>query len=98
MLFAVIYTGKAVSEESQKRSLNLFTQWKPPAGYEFKSHYSLSDGSGGVGIAEVSSAAAMLEALAPWTPFFDFKTVPVVEINDAVPIFVKTNSWRDSIK
>jgi hypothetical protein len=98
MLFALMYTPKQVSEESQKRSLNLFTNWKPPAGYEFKSHYSLADGGGGLAIVEASTAAAILEAHSPWGPFFDFKTVPIVEINDAVPIFGKTNAWRDSIK
>jgi uncharacterized protein DUF3303 len=41
MLFAVHYTARDVTEEKEKRSLNLFTNWKPPAGYEFKAHYAL---------------------------------------------------------
>jgi uncharacterized protein DUF3303 len=98
MLFALMYTPKQVSEESQKRSLNLFMHWQPPAGYEFKSHYALADGSGGLAIVEASSAAAILEAHSPWGPFFDFKTVPIVDMKDAVPVFSKTNHWRDSIK
>jgi len=39
MLFAVHYTARDVTEEKEKRSLKLFTNWKPPAGYEFKAHY-----------------------------------------------------------
>ena len=59
MLFANIYTWKGnLSEESQKRIVNLFTKWAPPAGVEIKSHYVFGDGSGGVTISEVSTAAA----------------------------------------
>lgn len=37
MLFAAIYAPRdSVSEESQKRGLQLFTNWSPP--YEFKAH------------------------------------------------------------
>jgi Protein of unknown function (DUF3303) len=97
MLFVVIYTAREVTEEKEKRSLTLFTSWKPPAGYEFKAHYALGDGTGGVAIVEASSAAVLLEAHAPWGPFFEFRTVPAVEVEKAVPIFQKVNAWRDSI-
>lgn len=98
MLFAVIYTARDVTEERQARALKLFTNWKPPAGYEFKAHYTFVDGSGGLGLAEVDSAAALLEANAPWGPFFTFKVVPVVEITESMPIAQKVQSWRDSVK
>jgi hypothetical protein len=99
MLFAVIYTARDnVSEASEKRSLQLFTNWKPPAGYEFKAHYSFADGTGGAAIVEATTAAVLLEAHAPWGPFFEFKTVPVVEVSQSVPIFQKVNAWRDSVK
>jgi hypothetical protein len=99
MLVAVIYTVRpTVSEELEKRSLALFTHWTQPSGFEFKSHYAFGDGSGGVGIAEVSSSAALLEATGPFAPFFEFKTVPVVEIAAAVPIFQRVNAWRDSVR
>jgi hypothetical protein len=98
MLFMVQYTARDVTEETAKRSLSLFTNWKPPAGYEFKAHYSLADGSGGVAIVEVNSVAPLLEAHAPWAPFFEFHTVPVLEVEKAVPIFQRVNAWRDSVK
>lgn len=78
MLFAVHYTARDVTEEKEKRSLNLFTNWKPPAGYEFKAHYALADGSGGLAIVEANSPAALLEAHAPWGPFFESRSVPAV--------------------
>jgi hypothetical protein len=98
MLVAGTYTSRAtVTEESAKRSLNLFTNWTPPAGFTFKAHYALSDGSGGIFIAE-GTPESILEATSPYVPFFDFKVVPVVDIMAAVPIFQKVNAWRDSVK
>ncbi len=98
MLFAMTYVARDVSEDKEKRSLSLFTHWKPPAGYEFKAHYALADGTGGLGIIEAASAAAILEAHSPWGPFFEFKIVPIVEIDKAVPVFQRVQAWRESIK
>ena len=99
MLFAAIYTVRGdVSEEKQKRSLQLFTNWTPPAGFEFKAHYALADGSGGIAIVETNSAAAHLEAVAPFGVFFDFKIIPILDIGEAVPILARVNAWRDSVR
>lgn len=98
MLFAVIYTARDLTEEQERRSLTLFTNWKPPSGYEFKAHYAFADGSGGIGLVEATSAAALLEAHTPWVAFFAFKTLPLVEVTESVPISQKVLRWRDSIK
>ena len=57
-----------------------------------------ADGSDGRGIVEATSAAAILEAHARWGAFLDFRIVPVLEIEKAVPIFQWVNEWRDSIE
>src|SRR4029078_9623330 len=58
MLFHVAWESIAVPEESQKRSLEFFSKWQPPAGADFsKGFYGFADGSGGVAIVEVDSAA-----------------------------------------
>jgi len=98
MLFAISYEPRGdVTEEVEKRSLQLFTNWTPPTGYEIKAHYSLSDGSGGLTIVEVDSAATLLEAASPWGPFLKFKTVPIVDIAETVPIAQKAYAWRDTV-
>ena len=100
MLFAVTYTWKEASEASEaseKRALQLFTNWTPPATYDIKAHYSFGDATGGILIAEVDSVATLTEATAPWGPFFDLKAIPVMDVEGAVPIFQKTNAWRDSV-
>ena len=95
MLFAAIYTTTNTTEEAQQRSLQLFTSWQPQL--DFKAHYARADGSGGVAIFEADDAAVILEAIAPFTPYFDFETVPVLDIEQAVPVFAKTQEWRGSV-
>lgn len=96
MLFGVLYSPNGgTTEESQKRSLQLFTQWSPP--FEFKVHYARGDGKGGIAIVESDTAEAVVEGVSPWAPFFDFEVMPVVDIQAAVPLFQRTNAWRDSV-
>jgi hypothetical protein len=94
VLFGIVYTSRDSSEAAVKRSLQLFTNWQPPV--EFKSHWAFATG-GGMALVEAEGSAAMVEALAPFTSFFDFKVEPVVTIEEAVPIFMKVNAWRDSV-
>jgi uncharacterized protein DUF3303 len=95
MLFSVVYKSRNPTEESQKRSLELFTSWQPP--FEFKSQYAFADGSGGTAIIEAESVAQLLEGASPWWPFFDFEILPVLPIEEAVPVSQKVYAWRDSV-
>jgi hypothetical protein len=94
VLFGIVYRERHPSEESQKRSIQLFTNWQPPV--EFKGHWAFATG-GGMAIIEADDSAAIVEAVSPYTPFFKFKVEPVVNVEDGVAIFMKTNAWRDSI-
>ena len=96
MLIAGRYAPRG--EADRERALQLFANWTPPAGFAFTSHYARADGEGGVFVAEAASEAVLLEAVSPFAPFFVFDLVPVVEISEAVPIFMKTNAWRASIQ
>jgi hypothetical protein len=74
MLFAVSFTPRAnTNEDREKRTLSLFSQWKPPAGYEFKAFYDYADGDGGIAIVEAATAEALLEAHGPWAATFEFR-------------------------
>ena len=52
--------------------------------------------------ADVRPAAELLER-GDWGPsaarlaFFDFDVTPVVPVEEAVPLFMKTNAWRQSV-
>ncbi|MEX6502641.1 DUF3303 domain-containing protein [Pseudomonas zhanjiangensis] len=99
MLFAVSYQLRPnASEESQGRALQLFANWTPPQGYTFKAHYSYADCSGGLALVETDSAAAALEVHGAWVPFFEFKLVPLVEIEQAVKIGFGNVKWRQSVQ
>jgi hypothetical protein len=97
VLFAAIYTPRdSVTEEQQKRSLQLFTSWTPP--FEFKSHYARGDGEGGIAILESETADAVIEGISPWAPFFKFDITPVIDIEQAIPLFQRGYEWRDSVR
>lgn len=99
MLFASIYSFRAsTSEATVKRVTNLFVNWQPPKGYTIKVHYSFADGSGGMALVEASSEAALYEATLPWLPFLEFRVVPIVEIEKAVPLGLAAIAWRESVK
>jgi hypothetical protein len=99
MLFAVNYHIRAnATEESQGRALKLFANWTPPEAYTFKAHYANADGSGGLALVETTSAAAALEVHSAWTPFFEFKLVPIIEIDQAMKIGFGNVKWRESVK
>jgi hypothetical protein len=98
MLFLVEYKSKPnMSEESQKRILQVFAKWRPPAGSEMTAHYACADGRG-FGIVEANSAGALLEAVATYEVWLDYKVTPIVPIGDAVPIFQRVIGWRDSLR
>jgi len=48
-------------------------------------------------IAEAATAEALLEATAPWSTRMDFDIAPIVEITDAVPLFMKVQAWTESV-
>lgn len=99
MLFAVSWAPRGDgSEERDKRTLKLFTNWKPPAGFEFKGFYDYADGDGGMAIVEASSAEAMFEVFGTWSTFFVFSARAIVPIEKSVPILEKGIAWRDSVR
>ena len=99
MLFAVSWVNRdGATEEREKRSLKLFTNWKPPAGFDFKGFYDYVDGNGGVAIVEATSAEVMLEVFAPWATFFEFSVRPIVPTEKSTPILEKAFAWRDSVR
>jgi hypothetical protein len=98
MLSGVTWTARDEwSEAQQTRALQVFSNWQPPDGFEFKAFYVTADGSGGMAIVEVTSPAVLLEATAPFTPFFAYTQLALVEVPEAVAIFQRVIAWRDSV-
>jgi hypothetical protein len=99
MLFAVNWVNRSgATEERDRRIYKLFTNWKPPAGFDFKGFYDYADGTGGIAIAEATSPEAVLEVCATWSTFLEFTVRPIVPSDKATPIFEKAIAWRDSVR
>ena len=97
MLFASVFTYRDRTEEQQKRQTELFSKWTPPEGVEIKAIYAFADASGGIVLSESNSAAAVFEAHMPWEPFVDWKTSPIIDVAEVIPIAQKVYGWRDSV-
>ena len=51
----------------------VFSQWQPPDGADFSGgFFGFSDGTGGVALVEVDSAATLSRTIDPWTPWLRF--------------------------
>jgi hypothetical protein len=90
-------TYQFVAGADQKAGLKRFQAWQPPAGFTFQGHWATADGMGGIFIAEVDSAAATFEAAAAFADMAEFHIVPVLDINESVPISARVFDWIDSV-
>ncbi len=99
MLFIINYRPKAnlPTEQSEKRLLQLFSNWTPAAGLDIKAHYSLPDG-GGILIADSETAEAVIDTGARFGVFFDFTAQPAVEVATAAGIGLQVIEWRESVQ
>ena len=97
MLFHTTWEFVNTGEEAIERNLAFFAQWKPPTGFEFKGFWGYADGSGGVAIIEVDSAATIARATAPFTPWLRFTSTPILPIEESTAIAADAVAARASV-
>jgi hypothetical protein len=97
MLFHVTWEFVDTSEEGEKRSLEVFANWQPPAGAEFRGFYAFADNSGGVAIIEVDSLATLARTTAPFSPWLHFAATPILPIEESAAIAGEASAFRDGI-
>jgi hypothetical protein len=97
MLFHVLWQFTDQTEESERRSLGVFANWQPPEGADFQGFYGFADGTGGVALIEVDSAATLARTIAPWTPWMSFTVTPIVPIEESSVIANEGIAFRDSV-
>ena len=95
MLFMVSWEFVDASEAGTKRSLETFGRWQPPEGADFQQFYGFADGSGGVAIVEVDSAATLAKATAPFTPWLRFTAKAVLPIEESSAIAGEAIGFRE---
>lgn len=86
MLFHVTWEFIDTSEEGSARSLQVFQNWQPPAGADFKGFYGFADNSGGVAIIEVDSLATLAKTTAPFVPWLRFAATPILPVEEMAAI------------
>jgi hypothetical protein len=99
MLFHVMWEFVDTTEEGQRRSLSVFSGWEPPAGADFsRGFFGFSDGTGGVALVDVDSAATLSRTIDPWTPWLRFTVTPILPIEEASAIANEAVAFRDSVE
>jgi hypothetical protein len=87
MLFVVDGIFRANwDEEGDRETLRRFETWTPASGAEMTALFARADGRGIFALFEAQTAIAIYESLLPYTPFFEYEVVPVVEASEAVPV------------
>jgi Protein of unknown function (DUF3303) len=97
VLFHTTWEFIDTGEEAIERNLAFFSQWQPPAGFEFKGFWGYADGSGGVAIIEVDSAATIARATAPFTPWLRFTSTPILPIEESTAIAAEAVAARAAL-
>ena len=97
MLFHVSWEFVDTTEEGTRRSLEVFQNWQPPAGAEFKGFYGFADNSGGFAIIEADSAATLARTTAPYTPWMRFTATPIIPVEEAAAIASEAAGFLDSV-
>lgn len=97
MLFHVSWEFIDTTEEAERRSLEVFSNWQPPAETQFQGFYGYADGGGGFAIIETGSAAALARAMAPFTPWLSFTARLILPIEEASQIAGEAVAMRDRI-
>lgn len=87
----------SLTEETARRSLQVFGQWTPHEGATFKEFLSRVDARGGFAVVETDDPSLILRDTALFGSFFDFSVYPVMEIADATAIEMETVEHLASI-
>jgi hypothetical protein len=95
MLFMVTWEFTDASEAGEKRSLEVFGRWQPPEGADFQQFYGFADGTGGLAIIDVDSAAALAKATAPFIPWLRFTAKAILPIEESTAIAMEAIGFRE---
>ena len=83
-------------ENAQKRILQVFTQWKPPA--DFKIHFFvIRVGEWGGHMLMECDDPVVIHKFCSMLPAFVFEARPVIPIKDAVRVELESIAFRDGL-
>ena len=98
MLFAIKYHPRSGRTEAEsKRARELLMAWEPPSSVEVRHHFHYVSG-GGVVIVDTEVPAALYESMAPFKSLVEFDVEPVVNVIEALAIYLDVEEWATSVK
>ena len=89
--------SSAENEESLRRNLQVFSKWTPPSDITFHQFVGRLDGEGGFAVVECDNVKSLMDGPSKFSPWFEFNTIPVADIQDTVPSGQEGIDFRDSI-
>jgi Protein of unknown function (DUF3303) len=96
MKYVVSWTDRAVSVEESKKLLAAFAAWKPAAA-NILQFVARIDNGGGWSIVETDDPANLLRDTTKFSPWLDFTIYPVIDVQDAVPVFNEAVEFIESV-
>jgi len=90
--------GSAIEyENAQKRVLEVFKDWQPPASVTILQFLVRVGSFGGYMLLETNDVAAIQKSTSTF-PAFQFSVEALLDIKDAVAAEMEAIAWRDSLK
>ena len=84
-------------ENAQKRILDVFSPWKPPANFKIESFVIRVGDWGGYMLVDCDDPLA-IHKFCSMLPAFHFEARPVVPVEDAIRVELEAMSYRDGLK
>ncbi len=84
-------------ENTQKRILEVFTQWTAPANFKIELFVMRVCEWGGHMLVDCDDPVAIQKACSTFSAF-EFQVRPVIAVEEAVRVELEAISWRDGLK
>lgn len=85
------------TEETAARSLQVFGKWSPSEGVSYQQFLGRVDGRGGFAVLETDDPTLIAKDIAPFTPWFEFTIVPVLDIAETAVIDTEALAFLNSV-
>lgn len=84
-------------EQAQKRILDVFTQWTPPANFKIEMFVVRVGEWGGHMLVDCDDPVAVHKACSTFAAF-EFEARPVIPVEEAVRVELEAIAWRDGLR
>ena len=86
-----------ITEESEARSLQVFSKWAPSPDVTFEQFLGRVDSQGGYAVVTTDDAQAIAKDMAIFSAWFEMSVVPVLDITDSTVAATEAVEFRASV-